>query len=436
MRQQAWRDLVGTALGPAVRGVDLEEAAARVVWSGLVEPGDGVAGSLLVACGAERALRAVEGAVGTGDAGLRRLLWTALEDDVAGADDPDALGAALRAAVGRWGPRLRARRPADTVGAALAVGARLLVPGAPGWPDRVDDLGPHAPVVLWAIGARADGPATLAVVGSRANTVAGAEAAAEITSAAADSGCVVVSGGAYGIDAVAHRVALAAGATTVAVLAGGIDQLYPVGNTDLLRTVARQGRLLAESPPGTRPSRWRFLARNRLIAALGDATVVVEAGARSGALNTAHHAAQLGRPVFAVPGAFSSSASVGCHRLIADGRAQIVVRPDDPVRAVLPDVDVPAAGPCSPDDRERDDRDHDDPHRAGTARHRARTDPLVGARTDPEVLRVLDALGRRPLVEPEIVVRSGMSQAEVADALALAELQGLVAHVGGGWARA
>ncbi|WP_288467807.1 DNA-processing protein DprA [uncultured Curtobacterium sp.] len=434
MRQQAWRDLVGTALGPGVHGVDLGEAAARVVWSALVEPGDGVAGALLAACGPERALRAVEGAVGTGDAGLRGLLWTALEDDVAGADDPDALGTALRAAVGRWGPRLRARRPADTVGAALAVGARLLVPGAPGWPDRVDDLGPHAPVVLWAIGTRADDPATLAVVGSRANTVAGAEAAAEITSAAADSGCAVVSGGAYGIDAVAHRVALAAGATTVAVLAGGIDQLYPVGNTDLLRTVARQGRLLAESPPGTRPSRWRFLARNRLIAALGDATVVVEAGARSGALNTAHHAAQLGRPVFAVPGAFSSSASVGCHRLVADGRAQIVVRPDDPVRAVVAETsvaDVPAPGSCSPDGRE-----HDDPRRPGTARHRARTDPLVGARTDPEVLRVLDALGRRPLVEPEIVVRSGMSQAEVADALALAELQGLVVHIGGGWARA
>lgn len=263
MRQQAWRDLVGTALGPGAHGVDLGEAAARVVWSALVEPGDGVAGALIAACGAERALRAVEGAVGTGDAGLRGLLWTALEDDVAGADDPDVLGTALRAAVGRWGPRLRVRRAADTVGAALAVGARLLVPGAAGWPDRVDDLGPHAPVVLWAIGARADDPATLAVVGSRANTVAGAEAAAEITSAAADSGCAVVSGGAYGIDAVAHRVALAAGATTVAVLAGGIDQLYPVGNTDLLRTVARQGRLLAESPPGTRPSRWRFLAQKR-----------------------------------------------------------------------------------------------------------------------------------------------------------------------------
>lgn len=172
-----------------------------------------------------------------------------------------------------------------------------------------------------------------------------------------------------------------------------------------------------------------------MIAALGDATVVVEAGARSGALNTAHHAAQLGRPVFAVPGAFSSSASVGCHRLVADGRAQIVVRREDPVRAVLRDVDVDgdvrAPGSCSPDGRE-----HDDPRRAETARHRARTDPLVGARTDPEVLRVLDALARRPLVEPEIVVRSGMSQAEVADALALAELQGLVVHVGGGWARA
>lgn len=99
-------------------------------------------------------------------------------------------------------------------------------------------------------------------MGSRANTVAGAEAAAEISSTAADAGCRIVSGGAYGIDAVAHCVAVAAGTPTVAVLAGGIDQLYPVGNAQLRHNVARQGALLAESAPGTRPTRWRFLAQN------------------------------------------------------------------------------------------------------------------------------------------------------------------------------
>lgn len=141
--------------------------------------------------------------------------------------------------------------------------------------------------------------------------------------------------------------------------------------------------------------------------------MVVEAGARSGALNTAHHAAQLGRPVFAVPGAFSSTASVGCHRLVADGRAQIVVRPQDPVDAVV--------GCRTSGDSRRQVPDPDEPLGAG--------------REDPEVLRVLDALDRRALGEQELAVRSGMSLAEVADALALAELQGLVLHTVGGWAR-
>lgn len=308
--------------------------------------------------------------------------------------------------------------------AAEAVGARLLVPGGAGWPSALDDLGPHAPVVLWIRSASAlvgDGLPALAVVGSRANTVAGAEAAAEVTSTSADAGCAIVSGGAYGIDAVAHRVAIAAGSPTVAVLAGGVDQLYPAGNVELLRNVARQGALLAESAPGTRPTRWRFLARNRLIAALADATVVVEAGARSGALNTAHHAAQLGRPVFAVPGAFASSASVGCHRLVAQGRAQLVVHPGDPTAAVLRRgaVTTEAAGT-----------------RTAGRPLAVPNEPLVSADQDPEVVRVLDALGRRALPDDEVARRSGMSLAEVADAIALAQLQGLVERRNGGWARA
>lgn len=147
-----------------------------------------------------------------------------------------------------------------------------------------------------------------------------------------------------------------------------------------------------------------------MIAALADATVVVEAGARSGALNTAHHAGQLGRSVFAVPGAFASSASVGCHRLVAQGRAQLVVHPGDPIASMRP---ATASGASAVPDQ-----------------------PLVSVQRDPEVVRVLDALGRRALPEVEIARRSGLSGAEVADALALAQLQGLVAHSSGGWGRA
>jgi len=405
---------VRTVLGPVAGGpadtVDPVEAAARVAWSAVVEPGDAVAGALVQGLGAERSLASVRAAE---DDGPLALVEECADAGVAGAEDPVTFLGTVRSALERWGPRLARSDVSAVVAAAGTSGARLLVPGSAAWPAGVDDLGPHAPVVLWArCGRAAPGPA-LAVVGSRANTVAGAEATAEITSAAADAGCTIVSGGAYGIDATAHRVAVAAGTPTTAVLAGGIDQLYPAGNVELLRNVARQGTLLAESPPGTRPTRWRFLARNRLIAALGSATVVVEAGARSGALNTAHHAAQLGRPVFAVPGAFSSPASVGCHRLVVEGRAQLVVRPRDPVDAVV------------------------GPRRTGGGRHVLPPDtPLTPGREDPEVLRVLDALGRRALGEQELAVRSGMSFGEVADALALAELQGLVVRGVGGWTRA
>lgn len=403
-------DAVVRLLGRSGGAVDPVQAAARVAWSAVVEPGDSVAGELLSGLGPERALGAVLLAA---DDGFDTLLGRCVEAEVTGAEDPAALLHVLKAAVERWTPRLSTIDVGDVLAAAGAVGAGLLVPESDGWPSAMDDLGSHAPVVLWMRSAAAqlgDGAPALGVVGSRANTVAGAEAAAEITSTAADAGCTIVSGGAYGIDAVAHRVAIAAGTPTAAVLAGGIDQLYPAGNAQLLHNVARQGALLAESAPGTRPTRWRFLARNRLIAALADVTVVVEAGARSGALNTAHHAAQLGRPVFAVPGAFASSASVGCHRLIAQGRAQIVVHPADPIVAARPDV---ADG------------------RAGAA-----DAPLLSGREDPEVLRVLDALGRRALPESEIARRSGMSVADVTDALALAQLQGLVVVGNGGWVRA
>lgn len=405
----AVRTLLGPVGGDPADAVDPVEAAARVAWSVVVEPGDAVAGALVQGLGAERALASARAAE---DDGPLALVAECADAGVPGAEDPVAFLGTVRSALERWGPRLARCDVSAVVAAAVTTGARLLVPGSAAWPAGVDDLGPHAPVVLWTRSGRAAPGPALAVVGSRANTVAGAEATAEITSAAADAGCTIVSGGAYGIDATAHRVAVAAGTPTTAVLAGGIDQLYPAGNVELLRNVARQGALLAESPPGTRPTRWRFLARNRLIAALGSATVVVEAGARSGALNTAHHAAQLGRPVFAVPGAFSSPASVGCHRLVVEGRAQLVVRPRDPVDAVV--------GPRRP--------------RGG--RHVLHADePLAPGREDPEVLRVLDALGRRALGEQELAVRSGMSFAEVADALALAELQGLVVHGVGGWTR-
>ncbi|WP_181439624.1 DNA-processing protein DprA [Curtobacterium sp. MCBD17_032] len=409
-------DLLARLRADVVRPGELgtDELLARVAWSTVVEPGDSTAGELVGRLGAGRAIRAVLQALDDGPVALGEML---VDTGCDPADDvrvelARAASDALVPALERWRPRLLRLDVDAVLGAASAVGCTLLAPGDEDWPAGIDDLGVHAPLVLWRRGTRAVGDLPgISVVGARANTVLGAEAAAEITSTAADAGCLVVSGGAYGIDAVAHRVALAAGAPTVAVLAGGVDQLYPAGNSTMLRSVADHGALLAECPPGTRPSRWRFLARNRLIAALGAVSVIVEAGARSGALNTAHHAAQLGRPVFAVPGPYSSSASVGCHRLIADHRAEIVVHPRDPVDAAL---------------RTRSGAVTVDP-----------AVPIAAARVDPDVLRVVDALGRRrPLPLDEVVVRSGLSPADATDALALAELQGLVTRGAAGWTAA
>lgn len=390
-----------------------DDTLARVVWSVLAEPGDAVAGELVAALGPDESLALVRRAA----AGGASELLEQVAADASFADGPDRVRAALESAFDRWRPRLGGAddRAVAAMASATAVGACLLVPGTPEWPSGLEDLGPHAPFVLWSrselddpVGA-AGCRGALAIVGCRANTVAGAEATAEIASVAADDGVEIVSGGAYGIDAVAHRVAVAAGTPTTAVLAGGVDQFYPAGNHDLLRNVLGRGRVLSESPPGTRPTRWRFLHRNRLIAALSGATVVVEAAARSGALNTAHHALHLGRPVFAVPGPFASAASVGCHRLIADGTAQIVVQPRDPVAAVSAVVV------------------HDAPPVAEVL--------VLGTRSDPHVTRALDALDRRSLPVEEIARRSGLSVDDTADALALAQLEGLVVALAEGWCR-
>jgi DNA processing protein len=139
---------------------------------------------------------------------------------------------------------------------------------------------------------------------------------------------VVVAGGSYGIEGAAHRAALAAGGDTIAVLAGGVDRPYPAGHRDLLDQIAGVGLLVSELPPGATPTRHRFLARIRLMAAMSKATIVVEAGARSSALHLANQARQLGRHVGAVPGPVTSAASTGPHLLLAEGRASIITHAD------------------------------------------------------------------------------------------------------------
>lgn len=225
--------------------------------------------------------------------------------------------------------------PRRDLEAAAACGARLVCPGDDEWPAaalywQAGGLLDAPPYALWLRGpARLDAVVerAVAIVGARAATSYGVHVAADLAAGLADAAVAVVSGGAYGIDAAAHRGALSvAGAPTVAVLASGVDVAYPRGNDRLLAQIARDGLLVSELPPGRHPTRRHFLVRNRLIAALALGTVVVEAAARSGSLATVERARLLHRSVMAVPGPVTSALSVGCHAQLRAG-AHCVTRP-------------------------------------------------------------------------------------------------------------
>ncbi|SHL28817.1 DNA processing protein [Pseudonocardia thermophila] len=229
--------------------------------------------------------------------------------------------------------------------AARRCGARLLVPEARQWPTwpfaAFEVCGAPAlapPLALWVRGPgdlAALSQLSVAVVGARAASGYGLHVAAELGAGMAAHRVTVVSGAALGIDGAAHRGALAGGGPSVAVLACGIDRAYPAAHEALLARIAAEGLVVSEYPPGSVPGRHRFLVRNRIIAALGTATVVVEAGLRSGARRTASDAVALGRPLMAVPGPVTSGVSAGCHRLIREG-AQLVTRPEEVLEIVGP----------------------------------------------------------------------------------------------------
>ncbi|MFC4139236.1 MULTISPECIES: DNA-processing protein DprA [unclassified Microbacterium] len=367
--------------------VDPVEVAARAAWSVLTEPGDGVAGALVTMFGAQGALDQA-----LSDATLRAPV--------------EALGArAMSEAASRWSPRADPRAVAGALRDAEAVGARMLLPEDPDWPAGLDDLGPHAPLMLWVRGATEALVAeeAVSIVGARASTAYGENIAAELAGDLAATGVSVVSGGAYGIDGTAHRAALGVGGTTVAFLAGGVDRSYPAGHHQLFERIRTGGAVVSEVPCGSAPTKWRFLQRNRLISATGLATVVIEAGRRSGTLNTAGHAAALGRPLGAVPGPVTSAASAGCHRLLREFDA-ICVTSAAEVRELWAD-----AAPS----------------------HGATPAP------DPDRIRLMDALSARaPRDVPDLAKRSGLSMERVRSVLGTLDLEGGVVRRATGWLRA
>ena len=229
--------------------------------------------------------------------------------------------------------RLDVAHPGRDLAAGALVGARFVIPGDEEWPDQVDDLvrlgrrDAGVPLGLWVRGPlnlRDACRRSIAVVGARASTAYGEYVASEFGIGLAERMWTVVSGGAYGIDGAAHRGALAGDGATLAVLACGVDVAYPRGHAALIDRIAQTGLIVSEWPPGCAPMRYRFLVRNRVIAALTAGTVVVEAAVRSGALSTANRARELDRYVMAVPGPVTSTMSKGTNQLLREPDVQCV----------------------------------------------------------------------------------------------------------------
>ncbi|WP_433477882.1 DNA-processing protein DprA [Spirillospora sp. CA-142024] len=293
-----------------------DERTARATLTAVAEPGDAFLNRIIDHCGPEEALETIR---------TTRL--------------PDGLPATPKELqrLGNWRIRLIAAEPDQDMAVCAQFRGRLICPGDPEWPTTLDDLGAGRPYALWLRGPgdlRYGCLRSVAIVGSRAASPYGLRTAADFASELADDGWTVISGGALGIDAAAHRGSLAADGPTVAVLANGVDVPYPASNEGLFAEMARRSLLVSESPPGTHPHRLRFLVRNRVIAALSRGTVIVEAEARSGALNTANWAAKLGRIVMAVPGPITSRSSAGCHRLLREEGTTLVTRPEEIIEAV------------------------------------------------------------------------------------------------------
>jgi DNA processing protein len=371
---------------------------ARVALACLVEPGSVEVHALVAARGPEGALDALvagEGAAAAAEAARARL---------SGADPRRIADLALD----------RTRR----------LDARVVIPEDDEWPAQLADLcrisrpgglrvdrDTYPPVCLWVRGTPPVAAAldrAVAVVGARAATSYGTHVSTEIGYGLATRGWAVVSGGAFGIDAAAHRGALAAGGVTAAVLACGVDRAYPAAHANLFERIVEEGLLISEWPPGADPHRHRFLIRNRVIAALGRGTVVVEASARSGARQTVGRTALLGRAAMVVPGPVTSAMSVGCHELLRRGEARLVTSYAEileEVGRIGDDLAPVPRGPERPQDR-----------------------------LGPELSRVLDGVPLRgPADAGQIAAAAGIPVREALRALPALESGGFVIAKDGGY---
>jgi len=304
------------------RALDLVAAGAISI---VTEPGDRMAGALAKALGTQGLLQLLIDGFEPARV-LEAAHQARAADDLADifGDLPGTISDSRQ----RWLPRFSKQAVVNLFQRAKQLNLSLLLQGDDDWPIGLNDLGEGSPVLIFAKGnysllgrlAKA-----VSIVGSRACTEYGAEVTAKLVSELAFHKRLTVSGGAVGIDSHVHSHSLRNSLPTIAVMAGGLDRMYPSSNSKLFQAIARNGVLVAELAPGVAPTRWRFLQRNRLIAALSPTTVVIEAGIRSGSIRTANDAIELDREVFAVPGPLTSASSAGTNSLIAEGKAKALI---------------------------------------------------------------------------------------------------------------
>ncbi len=298
----------------------LQEKITAATWSTLCEPGDGMAGLLRANLGSAKALEFISSSFSAG-----QIIKELPKDDFR----PEKFESTLTDCLEIWRRRLKSAKPEQALEQIESLGGKFVIQGDDFWPEEIEDLGYSTPTGLWVLGdaVHLKHELKLSVIGSRLASDYGLKLTRDLVRFAVTNDWLVVSGGALGIDAMASSTALDQGHRTIAVLAGGLDKFYPPGNQEMFQKIIQNGALVSEMPPGFPPARWRFLQRNRLIAALSQATLVVEAGFRSGSISTAGHANELGRRVGAVPGPVDSVRSAGCHRLIREGRAELIATP-------------------------------------------------------------------------------------------------------------
>ncbi len=387
-------------LSDSATEAEIEGVFARATFSLITEPGDRFAGGLMASLSPEVLLDLLLKRASTSE------VLTKLKESDGNHELPSRIsdfGSAYSDALQRWTPRLKLVDVIAALDLADRHKATILTPLSKRWPNQLDDLQESSPHCLWVKASKPevfDFRNSLSVVGSRTATGYGEWVTSEIVADSSSRNLPIVSGGAYGIDAIAHRAAIANELVTVAFMAGGIDRLYPSGNAALFAKMLERGAVVAEQAPGASPTKWRFLQRNRLIAAMSSATIVVEAGQRSGALNTVTHALELGRPVGVVPGAITSQASAGCNRLISEGLVSSICAPSEAA-----DLALGKAGWFQPE-------------LAGLGAYET---------------RALDAMNSKSLAPADIASRAGLTSRETEIALGQLALQGFVKQTDRGW---